>query len=244
MPSAAGVVGGVGDVQVVVLLLVRQRAVGLDLVAVDPVGAAVGDVEQRLVGREGDAVGELQSAVDDLLLALGVDVPDLARLARVPARVGDVDAAVVADDQVVAAEAVGDHGRLAVGVVGQDLARAGRDGVEPAVGAERLAVGLLRVGEERRHLAVEADLVGLAVGDVVEEDLALGVRRRALGELVAFADEAPALAGDQDLLQLLRPAPAFTGAGQSFQSHRIASGKISVACLPLWPPSPQTWLTS
>ena len=33
----AAVVGRVGHVQVVVLLLVRQRAVGLDLVAVDPV---------------------------------------------------------------------------------------------------------------------------------------------------------------------------------------------------------------
>ena len=48
----AGVVGGVGRVQVEELLLVRQRAVGLDLVAVDPVAGVVGDVEQRLVGRE------------------------------------------------------------------------------------------------------------------------------------------------------------------------------------------------
>ena len=38
-PHAVGaaVVGRVGHVQVVVLLLVRERAVGLDLVAVDPV---------------------------------------------------------------------------------------------------------------------------------------------------------------------------------------------------------------
>ncbi len=107
----AGVVGGVGDVQVIILLLVGKRAVGLDLVAVDPVGAAVGDVEQRLVGRERDAVGELQAGVDDLLLALGADVPDLARLAGVSTGVGDVEAAVVADDQVVAAKAIGDHGR-------------------------------------------------------------------------------------------------------------------------------------
>ena len=78
----AAVVGRVGHVQVVVLLLVRQRAVRLDLVAVDPVRAAVGDVEQRLVGRERDAVGELQPGVDDLLLALRADVPDLAVVRR------------------------------------------------------------------------------------------------------------------------------------------------------------------
>ena len=107
--------------QVVELLLVRQRAVGLDLVAVDPVAGEVGDVEQRLVGRERDAVGEVQPGVDDPLLALGADVPDLARLGPAADRVRDVDPAVVADDQVVAVEALGDDRRLAGLVVGEDL---------------------------------------------------------------------------------------------------------------------------
>ena len=73
---------------------------------------------------------------------LGLMYQTLLGLVAVPAGVGDVDAAVVAHDQVVAAEAVGDHRRLAVGVVGDDLLRAAGDGVEPAVGAERLAVRL------------------------------------------------------------------------------------------------------
>ena len=60
-------------------LLVGQRAVGLDLDSCRPSGWRIGDVEQRLVGRERDAVGELQAGVDDPLLALGADVPDLAR---------------------------------------------------------------------------------------------------------------------------------------------------------------------
>ncbi len=44
------------------------------------------------------------------------------------------------DDEVVALETVGDHCRFGVGVVGDDLVRAGRNGVEPAVGTERLTV--------------------------------------------------------------------------------------------------------
>src|SRR5215468_2812626 len=40
------------------------------------------------------------------------------------------------------------------------------------------------------------------------------------------------------------PAPALTGAGQSFHSQRMASGKTCVACLTSCPPSPQAWLTS
>ena len=173
----------------------------------------------------------------------GLMYQTLLGLVAVPAGVGHVDAAVVANDQVVAAKSLGDHRRLACGVVGQNLVAAGGHGIEPAVGPEGLAVALLRVGQEQAHLAVEADLVGLAVGDVVEEDLALGV---GAGPSVNWypSARAPVLAGQQDLLSAATPRPAFTGAGQSFQSQRMASGKTSVACLPLWPPLPQTWLTS
>ena len=136
---------------------------------------------------------------------LGLMYQTLLGSRAVPAGVGDVDAAVVADDQVVAAEAVGDHRRLAVGVVGEDLLGAAGDRVEPAVGAERLAVAASSCRRGTRlDLAVEADLYVLLLRDVVEEDLALGVDGRAFGELVAFADELPVLAGDQDLLQLRR----------------------------------------
>lgn len=78
----AGVVGRVGRVQVVVALLVGERTVGLDLIAVDPVAAAFGDIQERLVGRCRHAVGELQPGVDDAFLAFWADVPDLARLGR------------------------------------------------------------------------------------------------------------------------------------------------------------------
>ena len=53
----AAVVGRIWHMQVEILLLVGQRAIGLDLVAVNPMRTAVGHIEQRLVGRERDAVG-------------------------------------------------------------------------------------------------------------------------------------------------------------------------------------------
>ena len=138
-----------GTCRWIVALLVGERAVGLDLVAVDPVGAAVGDVQQRLVGREGDAVGELQPGVDDLLFAVGADVPDLARLVR--RRGWGWSRRCLPSWRTTRSlprkpSAIGVD--VAVGVVGDDLLGARGDRVEPAVGAERLAVALLRVGEE------------------------------------------------------------------------------------------------
>src|SRR4030095_4386891 len=81
----------------------------LDLITVDPVSAAVVNIKQRLVGGEGDAVGEAEAGVDDFLFAHGADVPDFARVVAA-AGVGDVDAAIVADGDVIAPDAFGDDG--------------------------------------------------------------------------------------------------------------------------------------
>ena len=144
----AGVVGRVGHVEVEESLLVGQRAIGLDLIAIDPMTAIIGDVEQRLVGREGDAVGELQSRVDDSAFSpLGLMYQTWLEPPAPPGWV-DIDPAVVADDQVVAADALGEHRGLAAGVIRQDLAGTGGGRVEPAIGPKRLAVGPLRVGDE------------------------------------------------------------------------------------------------
>lgn len=93
------------------------------------------------------------------------------------------------DDKVVAGDFGGDDGRLTVGGVGEDFARAGGDGVEAAIGAEGLAVGAFGVGDELGRFSVRADLIRFARGDVGEEDLALGVHGGALGETVTLADE-------------------------------------------------------
>ena len=85
----------------------------------------------------------------------GIDMPDHTRVTRVASGVGDVDPAVVTYDKVVAADAFGDHGRIAGCIVCQDLAFAGGDGVKQSVGAKGLAIGSFRLGEEERDLAVE-----------------------------------------------------------------------------------------
>src|SRR5262249_17325683 len=105
----SAVVCAIGHMQVVVALLVGERTVRLDLVAVDPVRPRVGHVEQRLIGGKSNAVGEFQPAVHHPLAAPRGNVPDFARVRAIPTGVGDIDATVVTDDQVVAAEAVGDH---------------------------------------------------------------------------------------------------------------------------------------
>ncbi len=92
----------------------------------------------------------------------------------------DIDGPVVAHDQVIGANALGEDRRLAAGVIRQDLARTGGGREEPAIGPERLAIGALGFGDKQANLAVEPDLVGLAIRNVVEEDLALGVGERAL----------------------------------------------------------------
>src|SRR5216683_1083004 len=63
-------VGSVRHVQPVVALFQIKRSVRLDEVTVDPVRSVVGDVEQCLVRRERDAVGILDTCVDDSLFAI------------------------------------------------------------------------------------------------------------------------------------------------------------------------------
>ena len=75
-----------------------------------------------------------------------------------------------------------------------------------------------------------------AVAAIRELEEETGYRAAAMTDLGRFHSSP----GISISLSCGEPAPAFTGAGQSFHSHRMASGKISVACLPLWPPSPQT----
>src|SRR4051812_33034638 len=101
----------------VAALEVRDDPLAGESLAVDDVerlqvvwGAVVGDVEDRLVGREREAVGLVERVGDDrqLLRARLVAVDDVARLRRrtkalqVPvARIGEPDRAVARDDDVV-----------------------------------------------------------------------------------------------------------------------------------------------
>ena len=195
----------------IILLLRGQRAVVADLIAVDPVRLSVGHVQQRLVGRERDAVGILQPGVHHLDCSVGTDGHHLGGLSRIAVRDGDVDPPVVAHGQVVAADSVGDLGRLAIVSVGDDPV--GLNSVQASVGAERLAVGPLRVLDKSRNPAVETNFISGFIRDVIEEDLALRVGGGPFGKLVAHADELPVFARNEDFSQWLRPLAGRNGLG-------------------------------
>src|SRR5262249_30412145 len=127
------------------------------------------------------------------------------------ARIGHVDAAVVPDDQVVAAEPLGQDSRLATRVVGAHLLRACRDRVQPPIRAKGLAIASLAVRDKDADLAIEVNPVRLVVRDIVEEDLAPRVRRWSLGEPVAVAHELPVLTGEKYLLHLRRTLAGLDG---------------------------------
>lgn len=76
------------------------------------------------------------------------------------------------DDQIVAAKPVGDRRRLSLRVVGDDRIRTARDRVQFSVGPEGLPISLATIGDELADLAVQPQLVGFAVRDVVVKHLA------------------------------------------------------------------------
>ena len=79
--------------KMVVALFVGEGPVGGNRVAGDPMAAAVGHVEERLVGGEAEPVGKQEARVDDGVGSRGGDEVDLARfteeLARIRAGYGD-----------------------------------------------------------------------------------------------------------------------------------------------------------
>ena len=86
--------------------------------------ASFGYIKQTLVGRCRHSVGEVQACVHPLLLAIGLDQPDLARL--VGRRwVGHINVPVVQDHKIVAPNTFCDHRGFVFGVIGQNLLRAG-----------------------------------------------------------------------------------------------------------------------
>ena len=68
-PVGAALVDGI-DMQIIVALLVDERPVGLNQVAVDLADAAVADAKKALIGSERHAGGPLQIGVDDTFCRL------------------------------------------------------------------------------------------------------------------------------------------------------------------------------
>lgn len=77
---AAGAAGlrKVGHMQMVIALLMLQRAIGLNLVGIYPMTARIVDIKQRLVGRSRDAVNPAQSGIHNFPFSFGRKVPDAA----------------------------------------------------------------------------------------------------------------------------------------------------------------------
>ena len=102
---------GVGNIQPEAALLVFQRAVGLDLAAIDPVRKIIGDIKQGLIRGKSDPVRTAQAGVHNLLLAVGANEPHPVLSS---AGVGGVEIAIVGYEQVVGRKAVGHHRALDV----------------------------------------------------------------------------------------------------------------------------------
>src|SRR5262245_61510596 len=125
----------------------------------------------------------MQARINDLLLAIRLDQPNVALVDLRNVRFSDVDVPVARDHDVVAVNVFGDDRRRTSrfsDVVSDDLLLACH-GVKSPVRAESLSAGALSIGGKLRDLAVESDLVNPAVRPVGEEDLAFGVDRRASG---------------------------------------------------------------
>lgn len=116
------------------------------------------------------------------------------------AGVGHVKISILRDAEIVRLDFFGDDCGLAVRRVGRDLFLAIGAGVEFSVRAKLQTVRAAGVFREHGNFSIETDLVNATVRNVGEEDLALRVDCRAFGELVAFADELPALAREEHVL--------------------------------------------
>ena len=150
----------------------------------------IGDVEDRLVGREGEAVGLGEIVGDDAdLAALRIDPVDVAAgllhlglvalvVAHDPVvRIGEPDRAVRLDHHVVgrieplALVGVGDDRDRAVGFGAGDAARAVLAGDQPPLAVARVAVGVVGVGAEDVDAAVPGPAHHAVVGDVAPDQL-------------------------------------------------------------------------
>src|SRR5262245_27352576 len=190
----------VGHVDPIILLLGFQRAVGLDLITVDPVRTVISDVKQRLVGRERYSIGVAQPCVHDFLLTVRLDQPDVALVDGGRVRLRDVDVPVARYHNIVAANAFGDDRRRTSGffdVISDDFLLAARHRIEASVRAECLSVGSLRIGDELAYLTVETDFVNLVAPPIGEENLAFGVDRRTFSKLVTLAHQLPSFAWNE-----------------------------------------------
>ena len=120
------------------------------------------------------------------LAALCIDEPDALVLG-----VAEVDLATLVENDVVRVHIVGNHGLGAVRRIRHNALAPVLADVKPSVGTEHQPVGSAAVLFEDGDLSARIDLMDAIVRNVREENVALAVDRRTLGELVSLADHLP-----------------------------------------------------
>ena len=96
---------------------------------------------------------------------------------------------------------------LARRIVGHNLPRPRRAGIEPPVGTEHHAVGTVGVLGKHSDLAVEPDSVNPIVGRIREVHLTAGAHCRSIGRAIPVADNLPLFTRHEHLKDVLtRPA--------------------------------------
>ncbi len=125
---------------------------------------------------------ETQPRVHHMFLASRLDQPDIARRVNVVGRrFRHVDVASMRHHQIIAANARGNNRRFPDSIVRNNFFVRTGDRIETPVRPKGLAGAFPGIEQELAHLAVEANLVGLAGGSVVEENFALRVGGRTVG---------------------------------------------------------------
>ena len=162
--------------------------------------AVVGNIEQRLIRRERDAIGETQPRVHfERFTTAWAQQPDAARIVRRRDRgIREVNISVVSDDDIVAAISQRQNRRASVGLAREHIGNRARHGKQAPVRPEGLARDFLAVGIHLRQRAIETDPMRHVAAGVVEENFAARVHGRRIGILKTFADELPAFASDQE----------------------------------------------
>src|SRR5262245_22794544 len=200
--------------------LVLHAAVGLDVVGVHDRAEGVIDDQRPSVAREGEPVGPCDLVVeDDGLLGAGrqiVDIGDAAGLDRSRAGVGDVDAALGVDDQIVrrqerlALDALRDRGHRAVAAALADALAAAFRRQQVALGRHRQAVGAIGLLAHEIDLSARIEPVDSIGADVGEVEPAIGRGDRSFGE-------------DESLLHQLRLGARRDDAGNARRRLRASA---------------------
>lgn len=176
-----------------------QSAVCGDLPGPDMLATVVTDVEGLLIGGEGDAIraGDVAFIGDEVFFRGGDEVDALG------GRLGEVEMAGFADDEVIALHIGEEFLHLALHGDGDDALCLVLAGIEAAIGADLQPADAGEIIEEEIGLTGgDVDFVDAFAGlHIGEEDIARCIGAEAIREVVAACGLTPRLVVDDELMQ-------------------------------------------